>query len=457
MDSVILRGVAGDVTVTGVVADAWHHIAFVYDDSALTITPYLNGIAQAAEAQSGALSLAGPLLTIGGRSTGTSWDGEVDEFRIWSSARSASQIADNMYTVYKTGPYLTLNNEDPTGSTGQVNVGCPFSVTVRIAGLTSVPQPFVLLAGQGVSKGLLPAPWGGSIDIIAPVVVADGLAPSSGFDFLAKTDFEITYVAPAASAGGFGPAVQAIVQDGSNPPFFLKSTTAGQPFFDSSATTTYNALSDDGFATHALSAGVTVNFGGVSYTELHIGANGQITFGFGDTDFSPTTSEFFAGFQSAGTSTPNPGVAAAWADYNRSGLIDEITVCESGSSTVVVEYKNQTHWSSGMPAGSWSCAFQENPGNYNYTPGVRMDFTAYLPHLAGTDQDPIVGVSDGDDTDGGLDTLTNLSNPGYYVTPAGTSSESICEHFGNVATATNDLTIIDFHETSAFNWILIAL
>lgn len=456
-DALLLRGVAGDVPLTGLLPGSWNHVAFVYNDTALTITPYLNAAAQPAVVQSANISLSGT-LAVGGRSGSASWSGRVDEFRFWSGTRSVSQLTNYMNTELMTGPLLTLNGQEGSGANAKVDVHCPFNVTIKIAGQSSIPQPLIFLAGMGISKGLLVAPWGGSIDLIAPQIIADGTAPVSGLDFFAKTNFEISYVAPTSAGGAFGPSVQAIVQDGSNPPFFLKSTKAAQPFFDSNAVTVYNAISDDGFATHVMASG-SISYGGAPQSTLYIGANGQITFGFGDTDFSPSTGEFFAGFQNGPTGTANPGVAAMWADYNRSGLNDEITVCESGSGSgtkVVVTYKNQSHWNSGLNAGTWSCSFHKIPSNFNYTPVVTMDFTGYMPHLVGVDQDPIVGVSDGDDTDGGLDTLMNLSNPGFYATPAAASSESICEHFGNVATPTNDISVIDFVESSAFKWVVLA-
>ena len=76
-----------------------------------------------------------------------------------------------------------------------------------------------------------------------------------------------------------------------------------------------------GVVMHALDQTVSIVYGGTTYTQLFAGSNGQITFVVGDGDFTPTTQEFFAGFNfgAGATVTPNPGVAVFWGDFNRSG------------------------------------------------------------------------------------------------------------------------------------------
>lgn len=454
-DALVLRGIPIDVPLTGLSSGpsfATHHIAFVYDDGTQTITPYLNGVAQAAVAQGTAVTLPAGSLVVGGHFTSNSWNGTVDEFRFWNVARSPQEIAGFMWQIPEPGPVLTINDHVPHGFHRSIEIGCPFDVSIRIDGQGTTPLPLLLLAGVGSSCGGYPTPWGGSIEIGAPLIVADGFNPISALDFYAKTNFEIAFRAPAWAAGAAGPSVQAIVADGSNAPFFLKNTAWGEPSFVNSTVTGYVSLGDDDFVAHTLASG-SIEFGGTSYTTVFLGSNGQVTFGAGDNDFSPSTAEFFAGFQGAGTSTPNPGVAAVWGDYAMAGVDDDITVCESGSSSqpdVVVGYNNQVHWDSGANAGSWDCAFTHNgPENI-----VTLDVAGYKPRVDGVDKDPIIGVSDGDDTDGGIDSIINFSLQNYWITSSAASSESICEQFSS-SSGSLDVDLLHFIETSPFHWLVL--
>lgn len=75
-------------------------------------------------------------------------------------------------------------------------------------------------------------------------------------------------------------------------------------------------LSDDGSANYTFSSG-TFTFFGVTYSDLWVNANGNITFGAGDGDFTESISEMEADL---------PRIAFAWDDHNPSsgGTIDYV-------------------------------------------------------------------------------------------------------------------------------------
>lgn len=82
---------------------SWHHIAVVYDDSGPSMEMYVDGAADAgAITGTGAMPLdnGAQNLIIGDNSLATvagsaDWTGDVDDLRVWSVARTASEIADN--------------------------------------------------------------------------------------------------------------------------------------------------------------------------------------------------------------------------------------------------------------------------------------------------------------------------------------------------------------------------
>ena len=105
----------------------------------------------------------------------------------------------------------------------------------------------------------------------------------------------------------------------------------------------------------------------------------------------------------------NPGGIQSGATY---------AVRESANG-VTVEFRDQIHWSSNEPAGTFFATFPA--GNFS---DVSVDLSGFLPATLATD-DVIVGVTDGDPLVG-IDTdLSNgmgtgiASNIGVYVSPVG--------------------------------------
>jgi hypothetical protein len=76
---------------------SWHHVAATYDGSNKTI--YLDGsIAASSTNQTGSISFTSAALSVGASLSGPSeyFKGLIDEVRVWSTARSAAEIRQNM-------------------------------------------------------------------------------------------------------------------------------------------------------------------------------------------------------------------------------------------------------------------------------------------------------------------------------------------------------------------------
>ncbi|MCA8919663.1 MAG: lamin tail domain-containing protein, partial [Planctomycetes bacterium] len=99
----------------------WNHVAFVYDSVAQTMTAYLNGT-QAGQntAQTGTGTGSGFFVGNNQAGTGSGFAGGMDEFRLWSTPRSAGDIAANFNSeISLTDPTATPTSGSAfTGSTG---------------------------------------------------------------------------------------------------------------------------------------------------------------------------------------------------------------------------------------------------------------------------------------------------------------------------------------------------
>ncbi len=72
--------------------NTWYHIAGVYDGSMMYL--YINGKLDKSQSQTGNLTTTSHALGLGGEDRNL--DGQMDEVRIWNTARTASQIRNNM-------------------------------------------------------------------------------------------------------------------------------------------------------------------------------------------------------------------------------------------------------------------------------------------------------------------------------------------------------------------------
>ena len=73
----------------------WVHFALSWDGTA--VRAFVNGVQMAAKMSGGMLATDKTQLTIGGNPRGAYFNGDMDEFRVWNIARSATDILSTMH------------------------------------------------------------------------------------------------------------------------------------------------------------------------------------------------------------------------------------------------------------------------------------------------------------------------------------------------------------------------
>lgn len=181
-------------------------------------------------------------------------------------------------------------------------------------------------------------------------------------------------------------------------------------------------LGDDNFITHPLT--VPITYYGTVHNQVILNSNGYVSFTSGSGDFTPSTAEFFNGWNLP----PNPGVGIVYTDLNSGGTGSgaSTTVLEDMNTGIVrIDYNNQNWWSTVEPAGNFSCTFGTlGPNSVEIdTSGLLAAGAAIETFLTGvTDGDNAVGI-DTDLSDGlGTGIFNNL---GVYASASG--PDSICE------------------------------
>lgn len=117
--NMILRGpgIIDTTAVGAVVQSTWVHVAFVYDPTigTGTITPYVNGVAGTATTQTAPLSFASPTgnYSIGFFGTAGTYNGSIDEFRVWNVARTSAEIVATMNAEIWIGPIQSIRLARP--------------------------------------------------------------------------------------------------------------------------------------------------------------------------------------------------------------------------------------------------------------------------------------------------------------------------------------------------------
>jgi hypothetical protein len=91
----------GEIASTGTITDdgLWHHVAVTFVDSSNTVTLYIDGFASGSGTLNLPADVASHVIKIGGYPAGHSFRGQVDEFRIFSRALSASEVQTIMNAI----------------------------------------------------------------------------------------------------------------------------------------------------------------------------------------------------------------------------------------------------------------------------------------------------------------------------------------------------------------------
>jgi hypothetical protein len=160
----------GDYTVnwfyTAGALSTWTHVAGTYDGTALRII--VNGVQVAQASASGTIRDTGGVFRIGSGdltvSGGETWNGEIDEVRVWPFARSAAAIASTMNLRLETipGEVSTWNLDgdgvDSSGGNTGAGVGAfAFANNTLVLQAPPLPGLFALGYPSGCSTSALAA------------------------------------------------------------------------------------------------------------------------------------------------------------------------------------------------------------------------------------------------------------------------------------------------------------
>lgn len=107
---------------SAVTTGSWNHLALAYNDAS-SITLYINGVQRGTNTGSGATVTDTANLLIGGTTT-ANFDGRIDEFKIYSSSLSASQVMVDM-NAGSANTFSVFSNEkdDISGGAGDPPIG----------------------------------------------------------------------------------------------------------------------------------------------------------------------------------------------------------------------------------------------------------------------------------------------------------------------------------------------
>jgi hypothetical protein len=109
-------------SAAGISASAWHHIVATYDEIIMKI--YIDGVFSASQAYAAAINTSGTALNIGTYyGSSNSFDGKIDDVRIYNRALSASEVL-NLYNSGPTNPFINATNQ-PVASTGSTTLVAP--------------------------------------------------------------------------------------------------------------------------------------------------------------------------------------------------------------------------------------------------------------------------------------------------------------------------------------------
>lgn len=160
-DNWILRGPVGDIFVNGGATVAPHMTTFVYDITLGSMTAYLDGVQVSTTVQAApTISSAGPFKVVGySANVGAPVNGYLDEFRVYSRALSASEVAE-LYNPFAAGNFLGSDTYTCPGDTSTFDPGVAASSYLWSDGstgdtlLVNVADTFALTVSGTCGSGI---------------------------------------------------------------------------------------------------------------------------------------------------------------------------------------------------------------------------------------------------------------------------------------------------------------
>jgi hypothetical protein len=129
-DNKLKFGCAGlpELSSTGTITNdgLWHHVAVTFNDSSNTVTFYIDGAASGGGTQNLLADVSTHVVKLGGHPHPHTFRGQVDEFRIFSRALSASEVQSKMNNAILS-VQLTVNNGTGSGYYAPGTIQVPVS------------------------------------------------------------------------------------------------------------------------------------------------------------------------------------------------------------------------------------------------------------------------------------------------------------------------------------------
>ncbi|MCA8915617.1 MAG: hypothetical protein KDB90_09410 [Planctomycetes bacterium] len=411
-----LGGTAGSITTAGsLTAGTWTHLAIVYDPVGGNVTVYFDGNIDTV--QSGTSVLSGSLVVGAVTPTSTSnWDGAVDEFRFWTSARTQGEIqagmnselplngfvmggssAGGLYTGAQTDlTALSLSVSSGGGSTSITSLTVTKTGTISDSDITAVALwldnnkdgsvdggdtslgSTTYSSGQATFTGspIHTIASGASDRLLVAYDINAGLAPGTSFgaevssasdiNVGAQTDLT-TYPVTGTLAYISGPVTSFPYLQGfeTAPPYFNATFTTGA---QTVPTVTATPPSTPGSAATTGASGYGVSFSTILGSDPNNGSTGMLDM-FGGTGTGATTLDL--AFDMTGFSTSNyVGFEFYWNDEG----IDPLAATDPMQG-VFLSTDGGTTWGAAL----YQFPPSLNTGVWNY---VSMDLSAAMTALS---------------------------------------------------------------------------
>ncbi len=480
-----INGTSGVVSVTSPFAVGaflnWTHVAATYDGAFARL--YINGVQVAQATGTGPLVGLGAATRIGAGDVAVGganerWNGLLDDVRIWSTARTAQEINAGMFQHILAAPNLNAsyqldgNGVDSSGNNnhGALVAGPTFATIPFPAPLYETNSPNSSLSFNGVtgtglakavttvcstsvvtvnSDGPTSLPWdvafntSPTVPAGAPGSFVTGAGQVVNIDLTAGLYFVFGGLAPAllpypgtfsasfsAPAAGTYLSVQQLNADPANSDGFSLSQAAqlGTAALAVPPTPIAGPTGDDSQV--AVNVGC-ISFYGRSFSTLFIQSNGRITFGVGNTGFTPTAALF----------ATNPPSFGCWTDFNPAAG-GSITMTEPAPGVINVAYNGVAYFGTTTP----------NTFQLQLDTNTNWLAIAGLTGLAAGTGNMLIGVSGGDVVGATIPAPANFSPGGLPTVGATANATDMIYALGVRGSVTSGITRIDFFPNSYGNY-----